>query len=72
MRQVECKRITYGYENNVRNKQETTVTGRFHCWGSGYEEFDSGPGNYTVAIVELEDGSIEEFPPYLVKFTSAA
>ena len=72
MRQVECKRITYGYENNVRNKQETTVTGLFHCWGSGYEEFENGPGNYTVAIVELDDGSIEEFLPYLVKFTSAA
>ena len=32
--------------------------GLFHCWGSAYEEFESGPGNYTVAIVEMADGSI--------------
>lgn len=30
----------------------------FHQWGTNYEEFESGPGNYTVAIVELPDGRI--------------
>lgn len=33
--------------------------GYFHEWGVNYEEFvDSGPGNYSVAIVELPDGRI--------------
>lgn len=32
--------------------------GRFHQWGSDYEEFESGPGNYSVAIVELPDGTV--------------
>lgn len=31
---------------------------RFHQWGCEYEEFESGPGNYTVAVVEFADGSI--------------
>lgn len=32
--------------------------GTFHEWGCGYEEFETGPGNYSVGIVELEDGTI--------------
>ena len=42
--------------------------GKFHGWGSDYEEFESGPGNYTVAIVELPDGKVETVPPYLIRF----
>jgi len=32
--------------------------GQFHQWGSNYEEFENGPGNYSVAIVELPDGTV--------------
>ena len=32
--------------------------GFFHQWGNTYEEFESGPGNYTVGLVELEDGTL--------------
>lgn len=32
--------------------------GKFHQWGSNYEEFENGAGNYTVAIVELPDGTV--------------
>lgn len=32
--------------------------GRFHKWGSNYEEFENGGCNYSVAIVELQDGTI--------------
>lgn len=32
--------------------------GQFHQWGSNYDEFESGAGNYTVAIVELPDGTV--------------
>ncbi|QHF03298.1 hypothetical protein N015_13135 [Pseudomonas asturiensis] len=42
--------------------------GKFHGWGSGYEEFESGPGNYTVAIVEFPDGKIDTVMPYLIRF----
>jgi len=31
----------------------------FHTWGCNFEEFENGTGNYSVAIVELADGSIE-------------
>ncbi|MDF3188065.1 hypothetical protein [Pseudomonas paracarnis] len=42
--------------------------GKFHGWGSGYEEFESGPGNYTVAIVEFPDGKVDTVMPYLIRF----
>lgn len=32
--------------------------GQFHQWGSNYEEFENGAGNYSVAIVELPDGKV--------------
>jgi len=42
--------------------------GVFHQWGSAYEEFESGPGNYTVAIVEESDGTVSEIIPSNIRF----
>jgi hypothetical protein len=46
--------------------------GLFLQWGVEYEEFENGPGNYTVAIVELPDGSVESFMPNCIKFEVAS
>ena len=32
--------------------------GYFHRWGCNYEEFETGAGNYSTAIVELQSGEI--------------
>lgn len=32
--------------------------GKFHGWGSDYEEFESGAASFTIGIVEMPDGSI--------------
>lgn len=37
---------------------EEFENGVFHQWGSNYEEFENGAGNYSVAIVELQDGKV--------------
>jgi hypothetical protein len=42
--------------------------GDFHGWHSRYEEFENGPGNYTVGLVELDNGSIVEVLPDTVRF----
>ena len=47
---------------------EDSREGKFHGWGVGYEEFESGPGNYTVAIVEFPDGKVDTVVPYLIRF----
>lgn len=46
------------------------VHGMFHQWGVDFEEFDSGPGNYTVAIVELDDGTIVTPTTTNIKFAT--
>ena len=49
-------------------KQRLVADGLFHQWGSGYEEFSAGPGNYTMAIIELPGGQIVTAMPEDVKF----
>lgn len=40
----------------------------FHGWGCDYEEFESGPGNFSTAIIERDDGTIETPQAGLVQF----
>lgn len=42
--------------------------GLFRKWGCDYEEFDTGPGNYSTAIVEMGDGSVKNVPVELIRF----
>ncbi|WP_200877274.1 hypothetical protein [Pseudomonas chlororaphis] len=47
---------------------EDAAEGKFHGWGVGYEEFENGPGNYSVAIVEMADGTVQTLMPWLIRF----
>lgn len=49
-------------------EKEFNNVGFFHQWGQSYEEFESGPVNYTVGIVQTENGTIEEILPINLKF----
>lgn len=51
-------------------EDDYTIEGVFHQWGVGYEHFDIGIGNYSVAIVELHDGTMAEVYPQNIKFIS--
>lgn len=42
--------------------------GVFHQWSSAYEEGENGFGNYTVALVEVANGTIESVLPSVIKF----
>ncbi|WP_177409744.1 MULTISPECIES: hypothetical protein [unclassified Pseudomonas] len=42
--------------------------GKFHGWGVEYEEFESGPGNFSVAIVEMADGTVQTLMPWAIRF----
>jgi hypothetical protein len=57
-----------GKTHNGHFAKEYTGKGIFHQWANGYEEFNEGPGNYTYAIVEQEDGTITEVFPRHLKF----
>lgn len=43
-------------------------SGSFHQWGAEFEEFTEGPGNRTIAIVELLNGEIITPLPELIRF----
>lgn len=50
-----CKAIV------VENGKRVPVEGLFHQWGQDFEDCgDAGIGNYTVALIELDDGRIVE------------
>jgi hypothetical protein len=42
--------------------------GYFHRWGNGFEEFEDGVGNYSIAIVELPDGKVVTPEPNEIVF----
>ena len=62
-----CKCEFWDCELNQYIKTE----GDFHQWASAYTEFSSGPGNYTVALVELPGGRIVESLPTDIHFLEA-
>lgn len=57
-----AKEGTGKWENDFTNE------GLFHLWANAYEEFESGAGNYTVALVEIPTGEIVEVLPSNIIF----
>ena len=63
---------TYKYKkpvspSSVWDKVEDGI-GIFIQYGADYEEFETGPGNYTTAIVEMPDGTVKNIPVENIKF----
>ena len=52
-------------------KLEEIGEATFHGFGVDYEEFDSGPGNFSTAIIELADGTVKNVPVKNVRFLPA-
>lgn len=40
----------------------------FHAWGVNHEVYETGPGNYSTAIVERSDGTIRMVSADLIRF----
>lgn len=40
----------------------------FHQFGCDYAEFENGPGNFTTAVIEWPDGSVENVCVEHVRF----
>ena len=55
-------------EGTGKWEDEYNHPGELLTWGTAYEEFESGAGNYTIAIVKKPDGTIEEVLPTHIKF----
>lgn len=46
------------WDSKGRNGWIEFEMGYFHQWGCNYEEFETGAGNFSTAIVELPDGKV--------------
>jgi len=75
MKKIKFKKwIPKEYENSRilagtnRFEQEFTHNGIFHAWGVAHEEYEHGAGNYSVALVELPDGTVKEMLPSSIQF----
>ena len=67
MRPVMTMRATHD-NRGARTGIEDAAEGKFHAWGSSFEEFENGPANYTVALVEMPDGTVQSLMPWLIRF----
>ena len=45
-------------------------TGWFHAIGVNYEEFESGPGNFSTMIIERDDGILKSVPVQNCRFVT--
>lgn len=51
------RRVTFR-DYDSKKKEWVEGEGWFHQWANNYQEYDAGPGNYTEAIVEDDNGKI--------------
>lgn len=65
MRKVKFKKFNGVWSDYVHD-------GVFHQWANGYEQFEAGPANYTYALIELPDGTVEEVLPCNVRFENGS
>ena len=49
-------------------KKELVGQGEFIQYGVDFEEFESGAGNYSTALVLMKDGTVENVPVTTIKF----
>ncbi len=56
----------------IINKLGTKREAVFHGFGLDFEELNDGVGNYTVAIVELPDGTVELVSVDRIQFINPA
>ncbi|MCK5603542.1 hypothetical protein KAR91_16780 [Candidatus Pacearchaeota archaeon] len=59
-----------GYQRKPKWELREQGEAIFHGWGVNYEEFETGAGNFSTAIIELEDGTVKNIPAVQVRFIS--
>lgn len=65
---------TYKWERNENRTFSKVEDGEgcFIQYGTDYEEFETGLGNFTTAVVEMPDGKVKNIPLDLIQFLTTA
>jgi hypothetical protein len=67
MRKVKVFEMKQDIEKRKFEKVEIGI-GKFHQFGMDFAEFETGPGNYSIAIIEMDDGNIKQIPVDMIQF----
>jgi len=61
---------TFKWEKNEDRTFSKVVDGEgvFIQYGTDYEEFETGPGNFTTAVIEMPDGTVKNLALDLIQF----
>lgn len=51
-----------------RTERQLIGPGLLHCFGTEHTEYQEGPGNFMVGVVEMPDGTINTIPVDLLEF----
>ena len=68
------KRVIYSEHVNIKTDTRSYLElqekgeAEFLQFGVDYEDLEHGPGNYSTAIIKLDDGTIKNIPCEYVKF----
>lgn len=62
------RRVLYRKPSEGHKRTDFIFPGIFHQWGSEAEEYEAGPVNYTMGIIENPDGTCETVHPSNIKF----
>lgn len=60
--------VTRTYQGSGKYLETPRGIALFHQFGCDYEEFETGVGNYTTAIIEWPDGKVEAVQPQCITF----
>ena len=66
VRYYEMVRAVPGHEPTWKKMVAGEAT--FVQFGVDYEELESGPGNFSTAIIELDNGEVKNIPAAMIKF----
>jgi len=73
MRQKRRKVIVYEYQRNSKTKIYEKIecgVGEFHQFGICIEEDQNGFSNFSIAIIEMPDGTVLTPCPHMIKFVN--
>lgn len=68
MRRVKYFKYAAGRTPVSPSIREEVGEANFHVWGTDYEGFETGPGNYSTAIIELDNGEVLNIEVSLITF----
>ena len=63
---VMSRRVKVFKYENMEKVEDGQAT--FHEWGCDYEEFETGAGNFSTAIIERDDGTVQNVCADLIQF----